>query len=331
MSRYDPLRWGILGTGGIASAFAADLKYLADQAVVAVGSRTESAAAVFADKHGIPRRYGSYAALVADPEVDVVYVATPHPLHYPNTIMALEAGKPVLVEKPFAMDASQAAGMIDLARAKKLFLLEAMWTRFLPHVAGLRRVLAAGTLGEILTVEADHGQRVPVDPKNRWYAPELGGGALLDLGIYPVSFAAMVLGKPAAISAIGDKTGTGVDAQTSILLRYAAGAHAVLNTNIGAVSPNRAVVVGSEARVEIDRIFYAPSSYTVIAGDGRILERFDKAYQGHGLREEAVETARCLRAKERESPLLPLSETLFIMEILDEVRRQIGLVYEESR
>jgi predicted dehydrogenase len=327
MPRYTPLRWGILGTGGIASAFAVDLKRLTDHAVEAVGSRKAEMARSFADRHGIPRPYGSYEALVADPEIDIVYVATPHPLHYPDTVMALEAGKPVLVEKPFAMDSGQAAEMIALARRKNLFLLEAMWTRFLPHIAELRKILAEGILGTIVSVEADHGQRVPSDPKNRWNSPELGGGALLDLGIYPVSFAAMVLGKPTGISAFGEKTATGVDARTSILFRYASGAHAVLTTTIDAVSPIRAAVVGTEARVEIDRIFYAPTSFTVIARDGRILRRFENSYEGRGLREEAVEAARCLRSGEKESPLLPLNETLFIMEILDEVRRQIGLAY----
>jgi predicted dehydrogenase len=327
MSHKPVFRWGMLGTGWVANRFAPDLKLLEGHQLAAVGSRTISTARQFADKFGIPKAYGSYEAVVADPEIDAVYVATPHPWHHPNTLMALKAGKHVLVEKPFAMDARESAEMVALARKKGLFLLEAMWTRFLPHIAQIRKILADKTLGEIVTVHADHCQWFPRDPKHRLLAPGLGGGALLDLGIYPVSFATMVLGIPNRITAVSDRALTGVDAQTSILLQYPGGAHAVLNTALSAAGPNRAAIVGTEARIEIDRMFYTPTSFTVIARDQKVIQRYENTYRGHGLREDAAETGRCVAQGLTESPLLPLDETVAIMKILDEVRRQIGLTY----
>ncbi len=327
MDKPSVFRWGILGTGGIAKAFTADVKNLPDQSVVAVGSRTLDSAKSFASAFGVERAHASYEALVADAAVDGIYVSTPHPMHHPNTLLALNAGKAVLVEKPFAMSAQEATEMVSLARKKGLLLMEAMWTRFLPHIAQIRKILAAGTLGKITTVGADHGQAIPVNPKGRMFAPELGGGALLDLGIYPVSFANLVLGTPSKITAVSDRTFTGVDGQTSILLQYTSGAHAVLNTTLDAATPNRAFIVGTEARIEIDRTFYAPTSFTMTAKDGRVLQHFKNDYPGHGLREEAAEFVRCLRAGLKESPLMPLDETVSIMKVLDEVRRQIGLVY----
>jgi len=320
-------RWGMLGTGWIANRFAADLKLLPGHELAAVGSRTLEKGRAFADKHGIPKAYGSYEELLVDKNIDAVYVTTPHPWHYPNTLMALKAGKPVLVEKPFAMNAQQAAEMAALAREKGLFLMEAMWTRFLPHIAEIRKLLAEGVLGELVTVQADHCQWFPKDPKHRLLAPELGGGALLDLGIYPVSFATMVLGQPWRVTAVMDRAFTRVDAQTSIILQYPGGAHAVLNTALSAAGPNRAAIVGTEARIEIDRMFYTPTSFTAVARDGKIIRRYENTYQGHGLREEAAETARCVAQGLKESPLMPLDETVAIMKTMDEVRKQIGLEY----
>jgi predicted dehydrogenase len=327
MEKYSPLRWGIIGTGGIASSFVKDLKRFKDHRVEAAGSRGKAKADDFADRFGIERRYGSYEELVADPGIDAVYVSTPHPYHCANTLLALNAGKNVLVEKPFAMNAEEAARMIGLAREKRLFLMEAMWTRFLPHIIELRKVIASGVLGKIVTVIADHGQWMAFDPKSRIYAPELGGGALLDLGIYPVSFANMVLGTPEKIVAVSDAAPTGVDAQTSILFQYVSGAHAVLTTTASAAGPIQAAVVGTEARVEIERFFFTPSSFTLISRDGKILKRYKNSYKGHGLREEAAEVARCLRIGLTESPVLSLDESLSIMRTMDEIRRQIGLKY----
>jgi predicted dehydrogenase len=329
MTRPDdrPIRWGILATGGIARAFARDLALLPDSEVVAVGSRSQESANAFGDEFGVPHRHASYQALVSDPDVDAVYVATPHPGHYDATMLAINAGRAVLVEKPFAMDAAQARGMIDAARAGGTFLMEAMWTRFLPHIARMREILAAGTLGEVVYLTAEHGQWFAEDPRFRLFAPDLGGGALLDLGIYPVSFASLVLGPPARITAVSDQAFTGVDATTSMIFQYDSGAHAVLTTTLRAASGNPAAIHGTAARMEIDGWFYTPTTFRVIARDGTELERYDEPYTGRGLRGQAAEVGRCLRAGLLESPLLPLDETYTIMQAMDEVRRQIGLSY----
>ncbi|SDQ72966.1 Gfo/Idh/MocA family protein [Quadrisphaera sp. DSM 44207] len=316
-----PLRWGVIGTGGIAGDFTADLALTGSGTVVAVGSRTRERAHAFADRFGVPRRHGSYAALVEDPEVDVVYVATPHPMHHEDALLALRAGKPVLVEKAFTMDAAQARDLVGVARAQGLFLMEAMWTRFLPHTARLRQLLADGALGELVVVTADHGQWFPRDPAHRLFDPALGGGALLDLGVYPVSFASMVLGAPSGVTALVTPAFTGVDGRTSILLDHPGGAHAVLHCTSAARTPTRAAVVGTDARVEVEGDFYAPTVITLVPREGEP-ERFDGRVEGRGLRFEADEVARCLREGLLESPLMPLDETVSVMETMDAVLAQ---------
>ncbi|MEV6623876.1 Gfo/Idh/MocA family oxidoreductase [Amycolatopsis sp. NPDC051106] len=311
-----PLRWGIMGTGGIAKSFAEDLELTGSGVVAAVGSRTAESAGVFAEQRGIPARHGSYEALANDPDVDIVYVATPHPLHHGNARLALEAGKPVLVEKPFTMNAEEARDLAGLARENNLFLMEAMWTRFLPHVRHLRGLLPS--LGDVVTVTADHGQWFAEDPAFRLFAPELGGGALLDLGIYPVSFASMVLGTPDRVAAMVTPAFTGVDAQTSMLFGYASGAQAVLSCTLSAASPTTASIVGTDGRIEIDGPFYAPASFTLIPRVGE-RSRFEYVDEGRGLRHQADEVARLLAAGETESPLMPLDETVSIMTTMDRV------------
>jgi predicted dehydrogenase len=324
-------RWGVIGTGGIASAFVTDLGLLPDTEVVAVGSRSQESADAFAEQFGIARRHPSYQSLVDDPEVDVVYVATPHPGHFPAVSMALEAGKAVLCEKPFTLNSAEAAELVAAARRRGVFLMEAMWTRFLPHVVRIRELLAGDTLGDIRSVEADHGQYFPFDQQHRLFNPELGGGALLDLGIYPVSFASMVLGSPSRVTAVSTPASTGVDAQTSLLLEHPGGQHAVLTTTLEARSPTRAAIVGTRARIELDSKFYAPTTFTVVAVDGTVVERYDEVHEGGGLRHQAAEVARCLAEGRLESPVMPLDESVAIMATLDEVRRQIGLVYPSER
>ena len=314
----EPLRWGLIGTGGIAAVFARDLELTDSGSVVAVGSRSAESAERFADAHGVPRRHASYEALVADPDVDVVYVATPHPLHRDNTLLALDAGKPVLVEKPFTMNAGEARELVAAARERGLFLMEAMWTRFLPHIAEVRRLLDEGALGELVSLSAEHGQWVPQDPAHRLFVPELGGGALLDLGVYPVSFASMVLGTPERILATIEPAFTGVDGQTSMIFSYETGAQALLTCTSLARSPTRAALVGTEARIEIDGDFYAPTSFTLTRRDGSST-RFEEAHEGRGLYHQGEEVARCLAAGLLESPLMPLDETVSIMETIDAV------------
>jgi predicted dehydrogenase len=302
----------------IADMFATDLALGDSGVVAAVGSRNQDSADRFAQRHGAARAHASYESLVADQNIDIVYVATPHPMHRDNAILALEAGKPVLLEKPFTMNATEAREVVSVARDRGLFLMEAMWTRFLPHIAVVRDWLAAGLLGEIVTVSADHGQWFAEDPEFRLFAPELGGGALLDLGVYPVSFASMVLGRPERIVSMIDPAFTGVDAQTSMLFGYASGAQAVLTCTLRAKSPTRASIVGTDGRIEIDGDFYAPSSVRLIPRAGEPTEVASQ-HAGRGLRHQADEVARRLAAGELESPLMSLDETVSIMETMDTV------------
>jgi predicted dehydrogenase len=322
----QPIRWGIIGTGGIAAAFAGDLALLPDAELVAVGSRSQATADAFGDRFGIAHRHPTYEALVAHPDVDAVYVSTPHPMHHDCALLAIRAGKAVLVEKPFTINAREARELVSEARARGTFLMEAMWTRFLPHVVRIRELLAEGRLGEVRSLIADHGQWFPHDASHRLFAPELGGGALLDLGIYPVSFASMLFGKPTKITAVSDQAFTGVDAQTGILLQYGGGQQAVLFTTLETRSPNQASINGTESRIEIDGVFYAPSQFRVVRRDGDT-EQFDFPHEGHGLRHQAAEVGRCLREGRTESDILSLDETVSIMETMDEIRRQIGLRY----
>jgi predicted dehydrogenase len=317
----EPLGWGLIGTGGIAETFAADLMFTDSGRAAAVGSRQMESADRFADEFSIPNRHASYEALVADPDVDVVYVATPHSMHHANALLALRAGKPVLVEKAFTMNAAEAQELVAVARAEGLFLMEAMWTRFLPHIDEIRRLLAEGALGDVVTVTADHGQWFAKDPDFRLFAPELGGGALLDLGVYPVSFASMVLGKPDRIVSLIDPAFTGVDGQTSMLFGYASGAQAVLTCTSSAKSPTRGAIVGTEARIEIEGDFYAPTSFTLISRTGE-QTYFDSQTEGKGLWYEAEAVARCLREGLLESPLMPLDESVSIMQTMDAVLAQ---------
>jgi predicted dehydrogenase len=314
-----PLRWGILGTGGIAGAFADDLALTDSGVVSAVGSRTRAGAESFGRAHGIERRHASYHALVDDPTVEAVYVATPHPFHLPNALLALAAGRHVLVEKPFTMDVDEARSLVAAARDAGRFVMEAMWTRFLPHMVEIRRLLGQGVLGELVAVEADHGQWFPADPSHRLFAPELGGGALLDLGVYPVSFSSMVLGTPDRVEALSTPAMTGVDGTTSILLGHPHGAHAVLTCTSRARTPTRAVVTGTEGRIEIAGFFFGPSRFRVVprAGDPWV---WDLPHHGRGLRHQADEVARCLAEGRAESSVLPLDESVSVMATLDAVR-----------
>jgi predicted dehydrogenase len=326
LSTDGTVRWGILGTGWIADLFAQDLRLVADAELVAVGSRSQESADRFGVEHDVARCYPSYAELVTDPDVDAVYVASPHPSHHADTLLAIGAGKAVLCEKPFTMDAAQARDLVSAAQARGTFLMEAMWTRFLPHMVRVRELLAAGVLGELRSVYADHGQWFAPDPSHRLFDPELGGGALLDLGIYPVSFASMVLGPPSRVTAVSDPAFTGVDGQTSILLQHRGGAHAVLTCTLEAASPVTAVIVGTEARLEIDRTWYAPTTFRVTTREGEVTE-YAEPSELRGMQHEASEVGRCLRAGLLESPVMPLAETVSIMATLDEVRSQIGLSY----
>jgi predicted dehydrogenase len=319
-------RWGILGTGNIASQFARGLAALDDAELVAVGSRADASAQAFGERFGARRRHASYEALASDPELDAIYIATPHPLHKDNTLLCLQAGKAVLCEKPFALNATEAQAMIATARKRGIFLMEAMWTRFLPHIVKLRELLAAGAIGEVRMLQADFGFRTEFNPQSRLFDPALGGGALLDVGVYPVSLAAMVFGAPAQVTSLAHLGATGVDEQSAIIFRYAQGQLAILSSAIRTSSPHEALLLGTTGMIRLHSSWWKPSAMTLSA-NGRPDELIEVPTVGNGYNYEAAEVGRCLREGRLASDVMPLDETLSILRTLDELRAQWGLRY----
>lgn len=320
------LRWGILAPGGIAGAFVAALARHTRQEVVACGSRSAERAASFARAHGIARAYGSYEELVSDPDVDAVYVASPHSRHAEQALLAIAAGKHVLVEKSFTRDAAEARDVVAAARASGLTVMEAMWTRFLPHTDVLRQALEQGLLGDVETVVADHGQWFAQDPSHRLYDPDAAGGALLDLGVYPVSFASFVLGTPGRVTAVGTKAFTGVDRQVSAVLdRYqGSDAHALVTTTLAARTPTTASISGTLARIEVPGPFYTPQAVRLVTRDGEVAESPAPVVLGHeGLCHEAAHFATLVAEGRAESPWLPLEESVAIMQTMDGMLAQV--------
>ena len=316
-------RWGIIGTGGIARRFTKDLLNTPNHRVVAVGSRTKEKAEEFA-REVSATPFGSYEELVSA-DLDAVYVATPHSAHAENTVLALTAKKPVLVEKPFAVSANEARKMISASQLNQVPLMEAMWSRFLPHYQLVRESIFAGDIGEIVAIYSDHGQALPSNPYFRLHAPELAGGALLDLGVYPISLTHMILGAPDEIIAAAEFTPSGVDSNTSMIFTYINGAHALLNTTLLINTPTTATVIGTRGRVEIHGSFYSPTSIRVTNAKGS--RDYPNEYNGHGLREQALALEMIVRESKLESDLMTHEDSLQVMEIMDEVRNQIGLIY----
>ena len=318
--------WGVLGAGNIAGSFSDGVREHTASRVVAVGSRDATKGRRFADAHAPEARaHAGYEALVEDPDVDVVYVATPHSHHHEHALLAVRAGKHVLVEKAFTQDAAQAREVLDAAREAGVFVMEAMWTRFLPHVAALRGVVARGEIGRVVSLVADHGQCFPFTPTHRLYAPELAGGALLDLGVYPVSFAQDLLGAPESVAAVGALTETAVDGQVGMVLGYPGGVQAVLSTTLWSRTANTAVISGTEGRIEVARTFYAPTSFTVERHDGATWT-YD-GFRGEGKQYQAAEVARRITAGDVQSSRMSWDSTVEVMDTLDEARRQVGVRY----
>jgi dihydrodiol dehydrogenase / D-xylose 1-dehydrogenase (NADP) len=324
------IRWGILGTGGIARKFAEGLALLPDARMTAVGSRTQASADSFGAEWKIPNRHGSYSALMSDPEVDAIYIATPHPLHHANALGCLAAGKAVLCEKPFTINARQLDEVIALARGKRLFLMEAMWTRFLPAFVKIRSLLAEGAIGEIRQVQADFAFQADFDPQGRLFNPALGGGALLDLGVYPISLASMVLGEaPRRIASLAVLGSTGVDEQSAAVLEYSAGRLAVLSFSLRFTSPQEACIIGTAGRIRIHRPWWHAETITV-SQTGREEETITLPHLGNGYAHEALEVMECLRAGKLESRVMPNEESLRIMQTMDAIRAEWGLKYPEE-
>jgi predicted dehydrogenase len=320
------IRWGILSTGNIAGLFAEGLAYVEDAELVAVGSRNAESAERFGAQYNIPHRHGSYEALAADPDVDVIYVASPHTGHLEHSLICLRGGKAVLCEKPFTMNAREAEQLVHEARSRGLFLMEAMWTRFLPHMVEVRRLIAEGAIGEPRMLHANFGFRREFDPAHRLFNPELGGGALLDLGIYPVSLAWMLFGAPEQVVSAADLGSTGVDEQSAYILRFPQGQLAVLSTATRTAIPIDPVISGTEGQIVLRRPWNAPSTIMLLR-PGQPEYTFGPAHVGNGYNYQVHEVHRCLRAGLIESAIMPLDETVAIMRTLDQLRAPWGLRY----
>ena len=314
------IAWGIAGTGSIATRFVQALGRLPDAHVHAVGSRSLDRARDFADQHAIPAPYGSLEELVADPAVEVVYIASPHSEHHPQALVALRAGKHVLVEKPLALSRAQCAEMVTAAGERGLFLMEALWSRFLPSYVRLQQLIDSDVLGPIIDVQSSLGFAAPFDPTHRIYRKDLGGGVLLDMGVYPVALAELVLGPPRTVAATATLCPTGVDTDTVVDLGYdgsAARAHSSLIQDL----PGSSRITGERGWLDLPSPVYAPEALVL---NGQSLEL---PIGGDGLRYQAVEVHRCLAAGLQQSPVMSWTHSLSLAGTLDEVRRQIGLVY----
>ncbi len=322
----EKFRWGILGGGNIARKFATGVKALDDAELVAIGSRTQANADKFGDEFGIPHRHASYEALAADPHVDAIYVATPHPMHKENTLLCLRGGKHVLCEKPFTINAAETEVIIQEARQRQLFLMEAMWTRFTPIVQEAHRLVKAGTIGAVRMITADFGYRAGFRAESRTFDPALGGGALLDVGIYPLSLAAMFLGTPDRIAGLAELGQTGVDEQSAFILGYPQGQLAVLSTAVRTNTPHDAVIMGENGMIRIHPPFWIPKKMTLTVS-GQPTQEIELPYTANGYNYEAAEVANCVRAGKLESEIMPLDESLSIMQTMDAIRAQWGMKY----
>jgi predicted dehydrogenase len=319
------IRWGVIGPGAIAVGFADAMQMVEGADIVAVASRSLERADAYADRYGIATRYGDYAALARDPQVDVVYVATPQSRHVDDTLSMLSAGKHVLCEKPFALNERQARRMVDEARRQGVFLMEAIWTRFLPAYRALVDVVGSGRVGDPLLVEADFGIRRPLDPDNRLFRADLGGGGLLDLGIYPLQLCTLLLGPVEDVAAEGVIGETGVDEHVAAVLRHGGGKLGVIKAALRVNMTCSARVSGTEGVIEIPALMHCPNALRVLSPAG--IDDIDASYEGNGLRFEIDEVNHCLAEGRTESDVVPLDETLAFARTLDDIRRQIGLVF----
>ena len=323
----EKIRWGILSTGTIATKFATGLQAVADAELLAVGSRSQTAADAFADQFNIERRYSSYEALVQDADIDVIYIGTPHSFHKENTLLCLNHGKAVLCEKPFAINAKEAEIMIQTAREKSIFLMEAMWSRYLPVMQRVRELLADGVIGDVVQLMADFGFKNTFNPKHRLYDPALGGGALLDIGIYPVSMASMIFGTPNRIQSLAYLGQSGVDENGAIILAYKNNpALAIITTSMRVQSHRSAIINGTKGRIRLPDSWWKTPRFTLEIHQGETTE-IEVPITGNGYNYQAIEVGRCLRAGLLESDIMPLDETLSVMQTADTIRAQWGLKY----
>lgn len=320
------LKWAIMGPGEISVEFLNDMR-LAGMHLEAVGSRSLDRAQSYASKHSINRAYGSYEDLVADQDIDIVYISTTNNAHFANAKLALSSGKNVLLEKPFTLNAAQARELAAISRLNGVFLMEAMWTRFLPNHKTLFEKLEQGVIGKPLYLLADHNQFLPKDSFPRLYDPLLGGGSLLDLGIYPVSLAHRLFGNPSRILALASLLPGNVDESMGAIFEYSGGRQALLHSSIISAGPVRAFILGDDGRVEMEKSFYEHSTFTVFDRDDNILFKYEGNIEGRGMQYQALEVERCISEGLIESPTMSLDETIQIMEVMDQIRNQTGIEF----
>ncbi|SDR72600.1 Predicted dehydrogenase [Friedmanniella luteola] len=327
MSSAGTVRWGVLGPGRIAQALVRDFVHVDGAAVVAVASRSLDRAQAFADEHGLPQAYGSYAELLAADDVDVLYIATPHPQHL--ALAAVEAGKAVLVEKTFTATVAGAEEVVAAARRRSVFAMEAMWTRFQPAIVAARALVDDGAIGEVRQVQADLGVERPFDPADRMFDLAQGGGALLDVGVYVVSFAQYFLGTPDRVVAHGSLTSTGVDAEAGLLLGYADGRVATLLATLRHHTPGAARIQGTTGWIEVPPRFHHPGA-VVLHRRGAEPEVISRPPTGGGYAHELVEVTEAVAAGRTESAVMPLDDTLAVQRVLGEALEQLGVVHHED-
>lgn len=321
-----PFHWGVLGPGKISRKFVQDILGLENTRLHAVASRSQERADAYAQEFGATYAYGSYKELVNCPELDAVYIATPHVFHYENTLLCLKNRIPVLCEKPFAMNARQVEEMIATARQHDTFLMEAMWSRFLPTILRALEIIKAGTIGEVVSVKADFGFKAPYDVNNRLYNQALGGGSLLDIGIYPVFLALLLFGYPDEIKALARIGKTNVDEECGVLFRYNDGRMAHLHSTILARTSTEAFIYGEKGVLHLHSRWHQPSSMSLLFPDEEP-QHLPFDWHSHGYHYEAEEVMRCLAAGKKESDLMPLDFSLQLIRLLDEIRQEAGIVY----
>ncbi|HEU4332128.1 MAG TPA: Gfo/Idh/MocA family oxidoreductase [Lapillicoccus sp.] len=323
-----PLKWGILAPGGIANKLAEAVRDFTAGTVVAVGSRDAGRAAGFAERHGVARSYGSYEELVDDDEVEAVYVASPHSGHREHAVLAMSAGKHVLIEKALARNSTEVEEIFGAAQRSNVFAMEAMWTRHLPHMAEVRRRIEDGAIGEIVTVASDHGQALDLPNDHRLKNPQLAGGALLDLGVYPIAFTVDLLGVPEDIAATGRLTDTEVDGHVSLVLGFGPKTLAQIDTTLWTKTPTTAVISGTEGSIEIDGDFYGPNVARLrkTDRDRTVVEEWGGPIP-NGFQFQVAEVARCVAEGKQESERMTWASSRTVMAIMDEARRQVGVRY----
>ena len=322
------IRFGIIGPGKIATKFCESLQTLkGDCQVQAVASRDGGKSKQFAEKFEAPKFYGTYEELAADPLVDIVYIATPHPFHYEQTKLCLNNGKAVLCEKPLTISLTQTRVLVELAREKKVFLMEAMWSRFIPALVKMKELIDEGAIGEIKSMYSDFGFVAPPDMNLRTFNKSLGGGAQLDVGVYPMFLSLWLLGRPDSIKAVAGIASTGADENTTAMLCYKRGTVATIYSSFVADSPKQALITGTEGSITVQAAWHKATSFILTKNNAKP-EVFEFPYESNGLQFQASEVIHCIRAGKTESAKLPLDMSILIAETADEIKRQIGVSYE---